>query len=216
MIPFVKAFLFSLCVPLVMKFSKLCKLKNDQANLPISHFKEQIVQALGGSQVVIIAGDTGCGKSTQVPYFEVVWGWRDHQCNSEMNNFCSYARGLIGKIQTSSGLEPMICAIAVYGVKFGTHISLAPTWHHSSDGREVCSTITQVHGFMPGVLSGLFLNCVSYNNPYTQSHLSFASSPQKECTSFCNRDNAIVERNSYLWSAFNTQKVNFPNFPPRV
>lgn len=52
-----------------MKFSKLNKLKNDQANLPISHFKEQIAQAIGGSQVVIIAGDTGCGKSTQVLYF---------------------------------------------------------------------------------------------------------------------------------------------------
>lgn len=54
-----------------MKFSKLCKLKNDQANLPISHFKEQIVQAMGGNQVVIIAGDTGCGKSTQVHYLEI-------------------------------------------------------------------------------------------------------------------------------------------------
>jgi len=48
------------------KFSKLVKLKKDQANLPISHFREQIVDAVGNNQVVIIAGDTGCGKSTQV------------------------------------------------------------------------------------------------------------------------------------------------------
>ena len=42
------------------------KLKKDQANLPISHFREQIVDAVSNNQVVIIAGDTGCGKSTQV------------------------------------------------------------------------------------------------------------------------------------------------------
>jgi len=50
----------------MMQFSKLVKLKKDQANLPISHFREQIVDAVGNNQVVIIAGDTGCGKSTQV------------------------------------------------------------------------------------------------------------------------------------------------------
>lgn len=49
-----------------VKFSKLVKLKKDQANLPISHFREEIVDAIGSNQVVIIAGDTGCGKSTQV------------------------------------------------------------------------------------------------------------------------------------------------------
>ena len=42
------------------------RLKKDQANLPISNFREQIVDAVSNNQVVIIAGDTGCGKSTQV------------------------------------------------------------------------------------------------------------------------------------------------------
>ena len=49
-----------------LQFSKLVKLKKDQANLPISNFREQIVDAVRSNQVVIIAGDTGCGKSTQV------------------------------------------------------------------------------------------------------------------------------------------------------
>ena len=48
------------------QYLQLIKLKKDQANLPISHFKDQIVDAIGGYQVVIIPGDTGCGKSTQV------------------------------------------------------------------------------------------------------------------------------------------------------
>ena len=54
-----------------MQFSKLVKLKKDQANLPISHFREQIVDEIRSNQVVIIAGDTGCGKSTQVTPFHV-------------------------------------------------------------------------------------------------------------------------------------------------
>ena len=34
--------------------------------LPIASYREQIVAALDSSQVVLIAGETGCGKTTQV------------------------------------------------------------------------------------------------------------------------------------------------------
>ena len=36
-------------------------------NLPITARKDAIVDAIGKHQVVIISGDTGCGKSTQIP-----------------------------------------------------------------------------------------------------------------------------------------------------
>ena len=45
------------------KFSKLKKLRQSQANLPIAEFRQDIIKALEENQVVIIAGDTGCGKS---------------------------------------------------------------------------------------------------------------------------------------------------------
>ncbi|KAI4103529.1 MAG: hypothetical protein LQ339_004254 [Xanthoria mediterranea] len=38
-------------------------------NLPIWAFKEEIVQTILGHQTVIVCGETGCGKSTQVPSF---------------------------------------------------------------------------------------------------------------------------------------------------
>ncbi|KAL8672099.1 MAG: hypothetical protein Q9168_003431 [Polycauliona sp. 1 TL-2023] len=38
-------------------------------NLPIWSFKEQILQTISGHQTVIVCGETGCGKSTQVPSF---------------------------------------------------------------------------------------------------------------------------------------------------
>ena len=42
--------------------SKLAKLRKDQSNLPVRGFSEEIVRAVYGSPVVVIAGDTGCGK----------------------------------------------------------------------------------------------------------------------------------------------------------
>ena len=40
-------------------------------NLPIWSFKHEILDALADNQVIIICGETGCGKSTQVPSFIV-------------------------------------------------------------------------------------------------------------------------------------------------
>jgi ATP-dependent helicase HrpA len=37
------------------------------SNLPIVTVKEEIVQAIRTRQVVIIAGETGSGKTTQIP-----------------------------------------------------------------------------------------------------------------------------------------------------
>ncbi len=38
-------------------------------DLPISAKREAIMEALGRSQVLIVAGDTGSGKSTQLPQY---------------------------------------------------------------------------------------------------------------------------------------------------
>ena len=48
------------------------KIHRDQESLPIHSYKSAIVTAVQSHQVVIVAGDTGCGKSTQVRDREVV------------------------------------------------------------------------------------------------------------------------------------------------
>ena len=48
------------------KFDRILKIRQDQVNLPIFQFKEHILTAVRDHQVILIAGDTGCGKSTQV------------------------------------------------------------------------------------------------------------------------------------------------------
>ena len=44
-------------------------------SLPIAPFRDQILAAVASSQVVIIAGETGCGKTTQVPQYLLEQSW---------------------------------------------------------------------------------------------------------------------------------------------
>lgn len=43
------------------KFEKLFKIQRDRANLPIAKYKDQIINTIASNNIVIIAGDTGCG-----------------------------------------------------------------------------------------------------------------------------------------------------------
>ena len=49
-----------------MKLTKLQKIQKDQLNLPIAAYRDEIINTVMSNQVVVVAGDTGCGKSTQV------------------------------------------------------------------------------------------------------------------------------------------------------
>uniref|UniRef100_A0A0V0J9T0 Putative ATP-dependent RNA helicase DHX34 n=2 Tax=Schistocephalus solidus TaxID=70667 RepID=A0A0V0J9T0_SCHSO len=51
------------------KWARIKKLHRDRLNLPIASFRRPILDVLSRSQVVVVAGDTGCGKSTQVPQY---------------------------------------------------------------------------------------------------------------------------------------------------
>ncbi|XP_051226894.1 DExH-box ATP-dependent RNA helicase DExH6 [Lolium perenne] len=55
---------------------QLRKIAEDRSKLPISSFKDHICSTLENHQVVLISGETGCGKTTQVPQYilDYVWG----------------------------------------------------------------------------------------------------------------------------------------------
>lgn len=58
------------------KFSKLKRLRDTQANLPVARYKEEIIETVKMEKVIVVAGDTGCGKSTQIPRYLHEAGFR--------------------------------------------------------------------------------------------------------------------------------------------
>ncbi|XP_071946737.1 probable ATP-dependent RNA helicase DHX34 [Antedon mediterranea] len=70
------------------KVEKIAKLKEDKKNLPIYQFKDKIVEALQEHQVIIVAGDTGCGKSTQVPQYLMEAGYSYIACTQPRRIAC--------------------------------------------------------------------------------------------------------------------------------
>eukprot|EP00403_Amphidinium_massartii_P048232 CAMPEP_0178463930 /NCGR_PEP_ID=MMETSP0689_2-20121128/50585_1 /TAXON_ID=160604 /ORGANISM="Amphidinium massartii, Strain CS-259" /LENGTH=1200 /DNA_ID=CAMNT_0020090825 /DNA_START=30 /DNA_END=3630 /DNA_ORIENTATION=- len=59
-----------------MAFQGLKKLQQNLATLPIAQQRKAIVEAVQQHPIVLIAGDTGCGKSTQVPQYLMEAGFR--------------------------------------------------------------------------------------------------------------------------------------------
>lgn len=70
------------------KFNKLKKLRKVQANLPVARYRDDIVKAVQNEQVVLIAGDTGCGKSTQVPQYLYEGGFQSIACTQPRRIAC--------------------------------------------------------------------------------------------------------------------------------
>ena len=56
-------------------------MKRTRASLPIAEYRESILDAVRRNQIIVVAGETGCGKTTQVPQYilEDEWG-RNNMC----------------------------------------------------------------------------------------------------------------------------------------
>lgn len=70
------------------KFAKLKKIKKDQQSLPIHQYKAEVLEAVAQNQVVVVAGDTGCGKSTQVPQYLLEAGYENIACTQPRRIAC--------------------------------------------------------------------------------------------------------------------------------
>ncbi|XP_074666136.1 putative ATP-dependent RNA helicase DHX34 isoform X1 [Strix aluco] len=69
-------------------FAKLAKIQRERAALPIAQYRERLLRAVAESQVVVVAGDTGCGKSTQVPQFLLAAGYSHVACSQPRRIAC--------------------------------------------------------------------------------------------------------------------------------
>lgn len=55
-------------------------MNRDKCNLPVFKEKNTIISSVENHSVTIIIGDTGCGKSTQIPQYLVSAGWSHIVC----------------------------------------------------------------------------------------------------------------------------------------
>lgn len=69
-------------------FSKLAKLRREQKSLPIFQYRDRIVELVRTHPVVVVAGDTGCGKSTQVPQYLMASGFDQIACTQPRRIAC--------------------------------------------------------------------------------------------------------------------------------
>ncbi|KAM6973744.1 putative ATP-dependent RNA helicase DHX34 [Aplochiton taeniatus] len=69
-------------------FGKLAKLRREQKNLPIFQYRDRIVELVRAHSVVVVAGDTGCGKSTQVPQYLLSSGFNHIACTQPRRIAC--------------------------------------------------------------------------------------------------------------------------------
>ncbi|KAJ8256636.1 hypothetical protein COCON_G00187880 [Conger conger] len=69
-------------------FGKLAKLRREQKSLPIFQYRDRIVELVRTHPVVVVAGDTGCGKSTQVPQYLLASGFSHIACTQPRRIAC--------------------------------------------------------------------------------------------------------------------------------
>ncbi|XP_075158429.1 putative ATP-dependent RNA helicase DHX34 isoform X2 [Haematobia irritans] len=70
------------------RFAKIKKLRKTQQNLPIYKYKSLLKTSLNETRVLIVAGDTGCGKSTQVPQYLYEFGYKSIACTQPRRLAC--------------------------------------------------------------------------------------------------------------------------------
>ncbi|XP_062995802.1 probable ATP-dependent RNA helicase DHX34 [Elgaria multicarinata webbii] len=69
-------------------FARLARLQRERAALPMARYREPLLRAVASSQVVVVAGDTGCGKSTQVPQYLLAAGYAHVACTQPRRIAC--------------------------------------------------------------------------------------------------------------------------------
>jgi hypothetical protein len=79
-------------------FKELETLSSTKACLPITAWKAAILDAVHAHPVVLVAGDTGCGKSTQVPQFLLNATTTTADANSGMSSSSSSLSSRYGRV----------------------------------------------------------------------------------------------------------------------
>uniref|UniRef100_A0A674JDM4 Helicase ATP-binding domain-containing protein n=1 Tax=Terrapene triunguis TaxID=2587831 RepID=A0A674JDM4_9SAUR len=96
-------------------FAKLAKLQRERAALPIAQYRDRLLRAVAQNQVVVVAGDTGCGKSTQVPQYLLAAGYSHVACTQPRRIACISLAKRVGFESLHQALGSRLCPPTSHG-----------------------------------------------------------------------------------------------------
>ncbi|CAL8104563.1 unnamed protein product [Calicophoron daubneyi] len=101
-------------------------------SLPISQYRDLLIQAVKENQVLIVIGETGCGKSTQIPQY------LDQAGYTELGQIgCTQPRRVAAKALATRVAEEFGCRIKEevgYAIRFEKRTSAATKIKYMTDG----------------------------------------------------------------------------------
>ena len=100
-------------------------MNQDKRNLPIFREKERIIQSVRSNPVTIIIGDTGCGKSTQVPQYLISAGWWHIVCTQPRRLATISLSERVAKEMYCEGTDDVIHKVLVHS-RLGTRFASTP------------------------------------------------------------------------------------------
>ncbi|GAA5902381.1 hypothetical protein JCM6882_000515 [Rhodosporidiobolus microsporus] len=111
-----------------------------RANLPIAAYRSSIMQEIENSQCVVLCGETGCGKSTQVPSFILE---HDMRLGRDVKIFCTEPRrisaiSLAQRVSTELGEPPNACgtrnSLVGYSIRLDSAVSASTRIVYATTG----------------------------------------------------------------------------------
>ncbi|XP_075241329.1 putative ATP-dependent RNA helicase DHX34 isoform X2 [Convolutriloba macropyga] len=70
------------------EMQRIEKIENSKKQLPIFKYRDEVLEVIRKNQVSIVAGDTGCGKSTQLPQYLMDAGYTKIACTQPRRIAC--------------------------------------------------------------------------------------------------------------------------------
>ncbi|THG09469.1 hypothetical protein TEA_003932 [Camellia sinensis var. sinensis] len=126
--------------PVVVHVSRPKEIENKRKDLPIVMMEQEIIEAINENIIVIICGETGCGKTTQVLQFLYEAGFGSNQS--------SISSGIIGATQPRCVVVPATAKRVAFGIGFRLGKEVGFQDRHNWRIRDSCSIKFMTNGIL--------------------------------------------------------------------
>eukprot|EP00249_Psilotum_nudum_P011376 c23135_g1_i1 orf=250-4686(-) len=112
-----------------MKTKEYKKMLNARAALPIAAVKQQLLEQIWNNEVTVVSGETGCGKTTQVPQY-ILEEMISTKCGGMCNIICTQPRRIAAiSVAERVAVEQCDPAPGVGGSLVGYQVRLNMSWN---------------------------------------------------------------------------------------